>query len=317
MPTIDSQISVASDAHVKAAGLVASRIHDDLGWGRGSIQPQAAYSTTDDQQALITAVLQSIEPVSDTELAYSACTDGRLPVKLMNGEIIPVREQMVGADMVSTFFVAETLGASFYKDPAAPAAERVADVAAFLHENGLLPSSHVACGAAAGFEAIARNILEFVHDQRFIARLQSLVPADVYDEALHNQMITASRKRLDQGAYEGLSAQTFLDAAEQVSGQRAIAELRDDNRGVHGHVEEAIIRVRIPGYAINEAKVAELTGNREVFGVNDGRIEKLARLFSRGNDADYRKAYMALEDFADAGHGTLAKDLPTWIVTRD
>jgi hypothetical protein len=129
-------------------------------------------------------------------------------------------------------------------------------------------------------------------------------------------MLADGKARLASGAYAGLTAQTFLDAVEQVSGKRAIAELNDDGRGVHGHVEEAIIRLDLEGYAVDEAKVGKLTGGREVFGVNDNRMAKLARLFSRGNDVDYRKAYMALEDFADAGHGTLAKDLPTWIVTR-
>lgn len=305
-----------TDVQVRVGGLTATLINDDLSWGQGAIQPQAAYPTRDDQKQLIEAVLRSIEPVAETELSYSACTDGRLPVKLLSGETIPVREQMVGADMVSAFYVAEVLGVSFYRDPKAPVADRVADVAAFLHENGLLPSSHVACGAGAGFVAISQNILEFAKDGRYVARLKALLPADVYDEALYGQMLTDSQSRLASNVYEGLSAQTFLDVVENVSGQRAIAELNDDGRGVHGHVEEAIIRLRLDGQAINETKVAELTNGREVFGINDNRIEKIARLFARGNDADYRKAYMALEDFADAGHGTLATGLPTWTVTQ-
>jgi len=312
----DNQTSTAQNASVQAGGFTASRIQDDLSWGQGAIQPQAAYTSPDDQQALLQAVLQSLEPVAEAELPYSACTDGRLPVKLMNGEIIPVREQMVGADIVSAFFVAEVLGAGFYKDASAPVTERVADVAAFLHENGLLPSSHVACGAAGGFEPIVRNILAFAGDGRFTARLQALLPDGTYSPALQSELAAALQALLDAQAYAGLSAQIFLDAVESVSGQRAIAELHDDGRGVHGHVEEAIVRVRVPGYAINEAKVAELTGGREVFGVNDNRIEKLARIFGRGNDSDYRKAYLALELFADAGHGTLAKDLPTYVVAR-
>jgi hypothetical protein len=311
-----AQLNVVSDIQVQEAGLTAYLMQDDLSWGQGSIQPLTQYASDDDQKALLRAVLQSIEPVGDAELAYSACTDGRLPVKLLSGETIPVREQMVGADMVSAFYVAETLGASFYKNPDAPVAERVADVAAFLKENGLLPSSHVACGAGAGFIAISENILQFAKDPRYIARQKALVPAKIYDENLHAEMLADSKARLAKNLYEGLSAQTFLDAVEAASGQRAIAELNDDGRGVHGHVEEAIVRLHLSGYAINEAKVAELTGGREVFGVNDNRIEKLARLFGRGNDQDYRKAYMALEDFADAGHGTLAKDLPTWIIAR-
>ena len=54
---------------------------------------------------------------------------------------------------------------------------------------------------------------------------------------------------------------------------------------------------------------------RQVFGVNDTRMERLARLFGRGNDQDYRIAAMALEDFASGGHATLAKNVPTYIVT--
>jgi hypothetical protein len=311
----DTRASVAINPQVRVGGLTATRVQDDLSWGQGAIQPQAAYNSAADQQQLIEAVLQSIEPVAETELAYSACTDGRLPVKLLNGESIPVREQMVGADMVSAFYVAETLGASFYQNPAAPVAERVADVAAFLKENGLLPSSHIACGAGAGFVVIAQNILSFVTDTRYTARQQALLPSGIHDEAIRAQMLADSLACLaSNGLYEGLSAQTFLDAVEHISGKRAVAELNDDGRGVHGHVEEAIVRVRLDGQAINEAKVSELTGGREVFGVNDNRIEKLARMFARGNDTDYRKAYMALEDFADAGHGTLATGLPTWIV---
>jgi hypothetical protein len=113
-----------------------------------------------------------------------------------------------------------------------------------------------------------------------------------------------------------LSADIFLEAVEAVSGKQAIAELQDDGRGVHGHVEEAIVRIKTPGYAIDEARLASLTGGREVFGVNDARMERMARLFGRGTDNDFRIACMALEDFADCGHGTLANGLPTYIISQ-
>lgn len=300
---------------IKVGAFMATKVRDDLLWAEGAIQPQSRFNTETDQRTLTEAVLASIEPVSDSELPYSSCTDGRIPVQLANGEKIPVREQMVGADMVSAFYVAEVLGARFYKDVAAPVAARVKEVADFLHENDVLPSSHIACGAGAGFVAIMQNIVRFSADERFVNRRQELIPADVYSAALHDEMIQSVRQCLQLPTrYEGLTAQTFLDAVIAVSGSRAIAELKDDGRGVHGHVEEQIIRIRVPGYAINEAKVAELTGGREVFGVNDVRIEKIARLFGRGNDDDFKMAYMALEDFANAGHGTLAKGLSTWIV---
>lgn len=313
---ITNQSGLAIQDHLAVGDFTAIRINDDLSWGQGAIRPQPAYNSAADHGALLEAVLRSIQPVTDIEQAYSSCTDGRLPVKLASGEPIPVREQMVGADMVSAFFVAEVLGGSFYKDTTVSVVERVNEVAMFLKENNFLPSSHIACGAAAGFVTILANITVFIKNPAFVERLQTLLPAVIQDEALQSQMLTRITDQLHAGAYDGLSAQAFLDTVQAVSGARAIAELHDDGRGVNGHVEEAIVRLKIEGFAINEARVAELTNGREVFGVNDNRIEKLARLFGRGQDNDYRLAYLALETFADAGHGTLAQNLPTWVITK-
>src|SRR5688572_12945241 len=84
-----------------------------------------------------------------------------------------------------------------------------------------------------------------------------------------------------------LECRPIFEVVTDVSGQRAIAELQDDRRGIHD--------CSCTG-AINEAKVAQLTDGREVCGVNDTRLQKLARLFGRGNDTDFKKAYIALED---------------------
>lgn len=311
-PTLDNPSTVPG---VQSGSFVARPVEDTLAWGQGSIQPQSVFLSDDAQKDLVKAVLDSLEPVSEKEGTYSSCTDGRCPVRLLNDEPVPVREQMVGADMVSAFYVAESLGERFYPDASAPVEERVREVANFLQENGIMPSTHIGCGAAAGFTAITKNAVAFSKNPAFVARLQSLLPNGVYDEKLHESMLQDNEARLARNAYDGLTADTFVAAVEAVSGKRAIAELKDDDRGVHGHVEEAIMRVRVPGYGINESKLMELTSGREVFGVNDGRMEKLARLFGRGQDADYHIAYMALEDFASTGHGTLARDLPTYIVT--
>ncbi len=306
-------ISIVDELRV--GKFVAHHISDDLDWGQGDIRPQSSFIDQDDQRALLTAAMESIEPVTKQELAYSACTDGRMPVRLLDGEmIIPVREQMVGADIVSAFYVAETLGASFYKDPEAPVASRVKDVAMFLQANGLIPSSHISCGAATHFKMIVGNVIRFTANPAYVARLQALLPGGIYTPELHDLILKATKQRLENGAYEGLTAQTFIDAVEAWGGKHGIAELRDDNRGIHGHVEEQIIRLRIPGHGINECKLAKLTDGREVFGVNDNRIERVARLFGRGDDKDYRIAHIALEDFVDAAHGTLAKDLPTYVI---
>jgi hypothetical protein len=304
--------STATQDSIVLDGFTAVRIADDLSWGIGTIKPQ----TTDNITSLLHAVLQSLTEVTGDEQSYSACTDGRLPVCLLNGAAVPVREQIVGADMVSAFYVAETLGDRFYKNPAAPVADRVREVASFLKQNGINPSSHVGCGAAAGFVAITENAVAFNKNEQFAARQQSLLPEGIYGQTLHEQMLAGNQARLQSGVYDGLSADIFLEAVEAVSGKQAIAELQDDGRGVHGHVEEAIVRIKTPGYAIDEARLASLTGGREVFGVNDARMERMARLFGRGTDNDFRIACMALEDFADCGHGTLANGLPTYIISQ-
>jgi len=309
------QDTISIDDVVVRGSMAARRIADDLSWGDGAIQPRADHTSAEDQKKLIAAVLDNIQPVDRDELAYSSCTDGRYPVALKNGDKVPVREQVVGADMVSAFYVAESLGSRFYKDAQAPVAARVLDVAQFLHENGLLPSSHIACGAAGGFVAITENVTRYSKYPVYIERLQTLLPEGTFDEAIHTGMLDEATARLAAHVYDGLTIDVFLDAVEKVSGVRAIAELRDDGQGVHGHLEEAIVRVRVPGKAIDEAGVAEEVAGRQVFGVNDNRMERLARLFARGNDEDYRIAAMALEDFASSGHGTLAKGLPTYIVT--
>src|SRR2546421_5952209 len=96
-----SSTDVSIEGVVMRGGLVARRVADDLSWGEGGIQPQPAYANAAAQRELLETVLSNIESVSEAEAAYSSCTDGRVPVKLLSGEAVPVREQIVGADMVS------------------------------------------------------------------------------------------------------------------------------------------------------------------------------------------------------------------------
>jgi len=315
---VDSALNALKKDHqeVSTFGGKAWRSNDKLQWGVGAIQPLVDGDDAASQEALIAAVLECLEPVTETELPFSACTDGRLPVQLSDGTPVPVREQMVGADMVSAFYVAEILGERFYKDATAPVADRVVEVANFLKQNDIEPSSHIGCGAGAGFEAILKNIIAFSKDDSFLDRLASAVTTKVYDDQLQETIVKATQARLDANVYEGLSVQTFLDAVKEVSGTHAIAELKNDGRGVSGHVEEAIVRLRRPGFGVNVTKLAEITDGRQVFVVSDERLETLAKLFGRGKGDDYRTAYLALENFADAGHGTLAKRLPTWVITE-
>lgn len=311
-PTMNVQ-DVTTD-EIRIGDMVVTRIADDLSWGVGSIQPQAGFENDEDQAKLIAVVVASLSRVNQNELSYSSCTDGRLPVRLLDGEAVPVREQIVGTDTMLFFHMAEALGNRFYKDADEPLAERIQEVIAFMRDNGLVPCTHVACGAAAGYVPINDNLVKFTAEPRFIARQKALLPEGVYDEALRAEITKGYQDRLSRGVYADWSDALLMEAIKEVSGGHAIAELNDDDRGVHGHVEEQIVRVQIAGMAINEAQVSARTGGREVFGINDLRLQRHAELLSRGQEEDYKIALMAAEDFTDGGHGTLAKDLPTYTI---
>jgi hypothetical protein len=310
----DKALATAIDA-VQHGSFVATPIKDDLSWGKGQIEPEEAYTGTETKQQLVQTVLDSLAVVNNVEKRYSSCTDGRVPVRLHNGEAVPVREQLVGADTMVVFHMAEVLGGRFYRDPKAPLADRLQEVAVFLHENGLLPCTHIGCGAAGSYVQIVQNLIEFTKNEQFNTRQKNLLPEGTYSDTLREAITKGYEARLQNGAYEGWSDQLVLDAVHKESPDRAIAELNNDGRGVHGHVEELIIRIQVDDIATNELQVIARTGGREVFSVNDVRMRHLAGLISRGHDEDYRLALMAAEDFTDGGHGTLAKNLPTYIIT--
>lgn len=310
----DDNHSIAVDA-VTHGSFVATPIDDDLSWGVGQIEPDEQYHGKGTQQQLTQTVLDSLAVVNKVEKRYSSCTDGRVPVRLHNGEAVPVREQLVGADTMVVFHMAEALGARFYKDPAAPLADRLLEVAAFLHENGLMPCTHMACGAAGAYVQIVQNLLAFTEDERFVNRQKALLPEGIYSDELRQKLNKGYKERLEANRYEGWSDQLVMDAVHAHSPDRAIAELNNDGRGVHGHVEEQIIRIQVDDVATNEMQVIARSNGREVFSVNDIRMRHLAELMGRGHDEDYRLALMAAEDFTDGGHGTLAKNLPTYVIT--
>lgn len=312
MQVMDQATAVAP---VTVGRFTAQPITDDLSWGVGQIQPDSSLTSADSQQALTEAVLKSLAVVNESEKQYSSCTDGRAPVCLHNGEAVPVREQLVGADTMLLFHMAEVLGPRFYKDPEAPLAERLHEVVLFMKESGLTPCTHIGCGAAAGYAAIIKNLVDFTADERFIARQKALLPAGVYSDELRAQITEGYKARLGKDMYKDWSDQLPMEAVKAESPDRAIAELNDDGRGVHGHVEEQIIRIKCDDVATNELQVVARTAGREVFSVNDSRMIRLAKLMGRGHDEDYRLALMAAEDFTDGGHGTLARSLPTYIIT--
>lgn len=290
-------------------------------WMAGSIKG-AALNYDHERQVLVDAVIDSIEPVEEAELAYSTCTDGRCRDCLLDGSTVPVREQLVGTDSMSAFVAAEALGERFYGADTlqAPVAERIAKVEHFLLDNGYKPTAHISCGAAGGFLTVLDRATQFINDPAYVERIKQLLPDGMYDAVLHRSIVDGYLSRLEGTAYDGYRDGLVCDIAEDVAGQHAVEKYIDDGNGVHGHLEQAVVYLdqSIKGLALNPNKLIAEHG-LQVFAVNSGRADAIARLFSRGGDdeIDYLTARLAIEDFAAAGHGTLACNMQTLVISAN
>jgi len=290
-------------------------------WMAGAIKG-AALSDDVQRRALMDAVIDSIEAVDEFELAYSTCTDGRCRDCLLDGGAVPVREQLVGTDTMAAFVAAEALGERFYgsQDAAAPVAERIAKVEHFLLDNGYKPTAHISCGAAGGFTTVLNRAAQFIDDLAYVERIKQLLPDAMYDPALHRAIVDGYQSRLDSGTYEGYRDGLVCEIAEDVAGQHAVEKYINDGNGVNGHLEQAVVYLdqSVKGLALNPNKLIAEHGV-QVFAVNSSRADAIARLFSRGGDEelDYLTARLAIEDFAAAGHGTLACDMQTLVISAE
>lgn len=307
-------------AEIRSDLFVAQFVGDNMEWGLGNIVPIKGNEGT--LPELAKTALSCIEKVGSSELRYSCCADGRRPEHLLTGEQAPVREALVGDDAIVGFWMAEALGRSFYGDPTAPVEDRLEEVFDFLHESGFDVCTHLACGMATHLLAVKQNAIK-LHETvpAFNERNRLFIPSDVFDQKIADGLMNDEKKRLSANLYEGYSPEMVvrLVQAAAYSGNYAVTELRDDKRGVHGHVEELIVRIgrEINGYAVNEQRLFDTTNGREVFSSNDSRVERLARAFSRGGrDLDYVKAYIAGEQATNAGHATLSRGLPTIAITK-
>jgi hypothetical protein len=285
------------------------------GWGLGDIN-RLTNPTETEQREFAQAIVDSIEPVSEGELAYSDCTDGRLREDLADGQPVPNREKLVGTDTMTAFHMAEALGGRFYQDPDAPLEVRLEELVDFLISKGLKPGTHFACGGAGSYLTIVQNAIEFATVPGYLKRQELLIPREAYKAGLRPQIIQGYRDRLASKLYAGWSDQKIIDVIEKKVGDHAIAHVRDDGRGVHGHVEGMIVRLNTPGATVNVNSLAERTDGKQAFTINDNRLAELAELFGRGHDDDYKIAYMAGEDFTDAAHGTLATNLRTLVIKQ-
>lgn len=299
--------------------LQASWLPQPASWMTGAIKGKM-FASDNERQMLAQAVIDSLEVVNMSELAYSSCTDGRRREALLDGSSVPTRQQLVGTDSVAAFVAAEALGERFYSkdDLYAPVGQRITKVIEFLKSNGYKPTAHIACGAAGGFTTVLNRSTQFIDNPEYIERLKRLLPDGVYDPTLHRLIVGGYQSRLDSEVYEGYRDGLICEIAEGSCGQHAVEKYVDDGRGVHGHLEQAVVYLdqSVKGLALNPNKLITEHGV-QVFAVNSGRADAIARLFSRGGDEemDYLTARLAIEDFAAAGHGTLAYGMETLVVS--
>lgn len=306
----------------RVGDLVAERLDDTLAWGLGRIQsPERSPYMERRLAAVAVSVLQTVD---QAEHGYSSCTDGRYPLLLRSNRLVPVRPQLVGASMVTGFFMAEALGEDFYDDPTAPIDERLQQTAEHLQRCGIHPCTHEDCGARANFIPIAGNVVRFmsIHrvGEKFMARNRIFL-GERYDAGQEFEVFSAYSRRLDDPekyGYDTYTPDVAWRAVLEVTGDEGIYSLNIDRRGQHGHVEEQIIRLHrsVGNRAINGRLVAELTRGKQVFANNDGEIDRLAQAMGRDDPVLVSLARHAGEMFTNAGHATLGKKLPTYQVSK-
>jgi hypothetical protein len=265
--------------------------------------------------------LNNIVEVAPEYRNTSTCTDGRERIGLEDGsEPVPISEQLVGASAVSGFVVAEALGEKFYGERVnLPVSERLRYSLDFMTGNGERVKTHVACGAAAGLVAVQANVIRFVDNKGYKDRLSAIMPEGIYDERILRADAVATQQRLERDVYDGYSDALVTDHVREIGGSRMVERYLDDGKGVHGHVESAIVVVGedIADAAISQNGLAWAVG-KQVFGVNNSKADKLAQMFSNGGDDEeaYVRAWHAIANFGSAGHGTLGKGQETWLVNK-
>lgn len=286
-------------------------VSETEGWQLGAINP--GERTDKELLKIADEVVRSIVAVDPKQLKSSDCTDGRFRVSLGDGiSPVPIREKIVGADIVMAFSMAEALGSRFYGNDKANIKERVFVVADFLADNDIELVSHAVCGGAGSFTTVVENSVKFAAIPNMRERIKKFVP--MYQANILDTVAGSLAQRINTRAYDGYSGQLITDAVMKHSGSQGIAHYADTGRGVQGHEELAIVRIdNMPGFTIDTNKLAE-SSQVQVFTVNNSRIEMLAGLFGRGHDADYTTSHIAGELFSNAGHGTLGRNLRTLII---
>lgn len=290
-------------------------------WGEGAIQ--SAELSADQRERFLTAITESLVVVGEQQLAMSGCTDGRIRLGMVDGSNAPVLEKNVGCDVVEMLIAAEVLGKDFYGEvDGQPLDARVDYLLRFMVNAGLRPTTHIGCGAREGLLVVKDNLITYADDTRiapvFAARI------DAFGGTNSREMLPEVAGALRQRDLSGYDPDLLLRKIITVSGESAVKRLDDDGKGVHGHTEAAIVHIDAEGYAHSTRMMRSILAGGsnpdpeiaglEAFSVNDNRILRLAQIMAKGDATARDLSLVAMHAFGDAGHATLSKGLPTYLV---
>ncbi len=287
----------------------------EFGLGEGKIS-----SDIEDKgvASLIEQLRECLTPV--THDGYAACIDGRYAKRLMNGQSVPVRVRKAGGSMApfaATCIAKGPLFTTFSRD--ASSQEIYEGVVNFQLSHSKRESGHVdefgpSCGAANGAAAHADAVVRKTKEmsQVITALLPEFNPADLTKD--HTACVEGAMEFKDSLRSSHWDGPAIVQAAAQRD-PAGIAILRGEHNDLHGHREQGLLIVDIPGYSIDQDILKEeKLGEWFVWNLDetkhDARLEAI-------DEASYRRLCVAgVLNHLGVANNLCAGDMPVILFTN-
>lgn len=260
--------------------LLVTPMADNLEWGLGRIEGSLHQPTITQRVAKL--AVASLQEVAASEEGITTCTDGRLPLLLLNSRLHPVRRQLLANNLGTGVMMAEFLGGDFYEDPTAPVHERFEIVADRLtqgeeetRETGKAPTfgiassplahdaekaphktqesdqipairlaAHEDCGGLAQFPAIMTNAVQFARSNKGLRSRTEEVLVDEFNPDTFYDLTNRLGNHVDAQAYSRYGSDLGWGIVQRRTGHEGLMQLHNTGPdGVHGHQEKIILWV--------------------------------------------------------------------------
>lgn len=225
-----------------------------IDFGRGNIDASGVTKEEAMRQAGI-VLKEGLIPQGDYRGQYGGCMDGRDNYLDETGAPFEPRPKVIGGPVVFGWTVASIGGFSMLRASAEPLKQFDA-VAERLVEAGYLPGMHDECGMARGLASVLRSY------QEFYAQVASLAGDEAVELAKNKRLVMSVKSGLREtiGLLDA-KGKTMTEPAMQsvvrdIGGPKALIRLRTDPKHPnHGHEEELLLRLRLPGFKIDKPLV--------------------------------------------------------------